>query len=157
MARPGKHDGIVYQRSGTKFWWMRYRDRQGERRQEPTGTPHWHEAQQKLRERLQARDQNILAVVRKGEKLTFDQWADFFLENYSKPPMRAQKTHEANVNALKHLRSSLGSLTLSEINADHIENYLRSRLKQRTRVRRRTGFFDLGPLKATTSIRNFVW
>ena len=43
-----------------------------------------------------ARDDKILEVVRKGEQLQFSDWADFFLENYSKPPIRAEKTHEAN-------------------------------------------------------------
>ena len=155
MARPSKYDGVVYRRSGTKFWWMRYRDRSGIRRQEPTRTDDWHEAQKKLRERLQARDENILEVVRKGEQLTFDEWADFFLENYSKPPMRAQKTHEANVNALKHLQPAMGNKRLSEIDVDRIENYLRARLKQRKRVRRASGFVDLGPLKATTVHQEF--
>src|SRR6266700_3770904 len=27
MPRPSEHDGVLYQRSGTRFWWMRYRDR----------------------------------------------------------------------------------------------------------------------------------
>ena len=52
----------------------------------------WQEAQRLLRERLQARDSNALDVIRKGEKLSLEQWADFFLENYSKPPVRAEKT-----------------------------------------------------------------
>jgi hypothetical protein len=24
MARPRKHDGVVYRRQGTQFWWMPY-------------------------------------------------------------------------------------------------------------------------------------
>jgi hypothetical protein len=66
--------------------------RSGARRRESTFTQDWQEAQQLLRERLQARDSNVLDVVRKGEKLSLEQWADFFLENYSKPPVRAEKT-----------------------------------------------------------------
>ena len=93
---------------------------------------------------------NTLAVVRKGERLTFDEWADFFLENYSKPPIRAQKTHIANQNALKNLRPAMGYLKLAEIEPDHVENYLRLRLKQRKRVKRGNGFVALGYLKATT-------
>ena len=73
MARPSKHDGVLYRRSGSKFWWMRYRDRSGIRRQEPTGTANWQEAQRKLRERLQARDENILDIVRRGERLSFNE------------------------------------------------------------------------------------
>src|SRR5436309_3545041 len=100
MARPSKHDGVLYQRSGPRLWWMRYRDHSGTRRQEPTGEADWHEAQKKLRERLQARDDDVLDVIRKAEQLLFKEWADFFLENYSKPPLRAPQTHEANMRSL---------------------------------------------------------
>ena len=69
MARPSKHDGVVYQRKDSKIWWMRYRDKSGCRRLESTQTDDWQEAQRQLRERLQARDNNTLDVVRKGEQL----------------------------------------------------------------------------------------
>ena len=71
-------------------------------------TEDWQEAQRKLRERLQARDDKILEIVRKGEQLQFSDWVDFFLENYSKPPIRAEKTHEANERAVKHLKEAFG-------------------------------------------------
>jgi hypothetical protein len=100
MARPRKHDGVVFRRKGTQFWWIRYWDRTGTRRDEPTGTADWKEAQKKLRERLQARDDNVLEIVRKGEQLTLKQWAELFLENYSRPPLRTPKTHEANTRAV---------------------------------------------------------
>lgn len=155
MARPSKHDGVLYRRRGTRFWWMRYRDRTGKRCQEPTGTADWNEAQRRLRERLQARDENFLDTIRKGEHLLFSEWADVFLENYSKPPMRAPKTHEANVTALKHLRPVLGTLKLTEIGTEVIETYLRSRLRQRKRVRRKGGVVEAGYLKATTVHQEF--
>src|SRR5262245_4605485 len=120
MARPSKHDGVLYKRDGTQFWWMRYRDRTGERRQEPTGTSDWQEAQRKLRERLQARDDNILEIVRKGEQLLFEEWADFFLEKYSRPPIRAPKTHQANKRAGKHLKKAFGPVKLAAISAESI-------------------------------------
>src|ERR1700743_3879719 len=104
MARPSKHDGVVYRRKDSKIWWMRYRDRDGIRRLESTNTDDWQEAQRQLRERLQARGNKTLATVRRGEQLTFGEWADFFIDNYSKPPHRAVKTHEVNENALKTLR-----------------------------------------------------
>ena len=86
MARPSKHDGSIYPRKDGKVLWMVYRDRGGKRIRESTFTEDWQEAQKKLRERLQSRDDRILDVVRKGEQLQFSDWADFFLENYSKPP-----------------------------------------------------------------------
>ncbi len=56
-----------------RFWWMRYRDRDGTRRLESTGTADWQEAQTRLRQRLQARDENVLSLVRRGQQLTFNE------------------------------------------------------------------------------------
>ena len=53
MARPVEHDGAVYQRKGTNFWWMRYRERDGSLRRESTSTTDWHEAQKCLRLNLE--------------------------------------------------------------------------------------------------------
>ncbi len=150
MARPSKHDGVVYRRNDSNIWWMRYRDRSGCRRLESTHTEDWQEAQRQLRERLQARDNNTLHIVRKGEQLAFGEWADFFLENYSKPPIRAASTHEANENALKSLRPVFGPMKMTEIDATQIEIHLRNRLKHRKHVRRREGIAELGLLKPAT-------
>ena len=78
MARPSKHDGVLYKRTGSKIWWMRYRDRDGKRYLETTNTEEWQAAQQKLRERLQARDQNTLQTIRRGEQLLFNHGWTFF-------------------------------------------------------------------------------
>ena len=121
MARPRKHDGVVYRRSGTQLWWMRYRDRDGQRRHEPTGTADWKEANQKLRERLQARDENLLDIVRKGEQMAFAEWAEAFLENYSKPPLRTPKTHEANVRGREAPDRDVRMLKLADLSAEAIE------------------------------------
>jgi hypothetical protein len=129
---------------------MRYRDRSGGRRLESTHTEDWQDAQRQLRERLHARDNNTLATVRRGEQLTFNEWADFFVENYSKPPIRAEKTHEVNDNALKTLRPAFGPMKLAEIDATGIELHLRHRLNQRRRVRRKSGVVELGLLKPAT-------
>jgi len=150
MARPSKHDGVVYRRDGTQFWWMRYRDRSGKRCQEPTGTADWDEAQKRLRERLQARDEDILEIVRKGEHLTFAEWAEFFLENYSKPPMRMPKTHDANMRATKHLKAAFGTHKLASVSADDVEMYLLRRLQQRVKWKTGSGMIEGGPLKPAT-------
>jgi integrase len=108
-----------------------------------------------LRERLRARDNNTLDVVRKGEQLLFGDWADFFLENYSKPPIRAFKTHEANKSALKTLKPMFGRMKMSEIDATQIESHLRSRLQHRRRVHRRAGIVELGALQPATVHQEF--
>jgi integrase len=150
MARPRKHDGVVYRRKGTRFWWMRYWDRAGSRREEPTGTADWKEAHKKLRERLQARDDNVLDIVRKGEQLTFQQWAKLFLENYSKPPLRTPKTHEMNTRCVMHFTKAFGDQQLTELSSDAIEGYLRYRLRQRVKRKTRAGIVERGVLKPST-------
>jgi len=150
MARPRKHDGVVYRRTGSQFWWMRYRDGEGTRREEPTGTTDWKEAQKKLRERLQARENNVLEIVRKGEHLSFKQWVELFLEHYSKPPMRTPKTHEANTRVVTHLVKAFGDGMLADISGDAIEGYLRGRLRQFVRRKTKAGFVEKGVLKPST-------
>ena len=150
MARPIKHDGGLYKRQGSAIWWMQYRDKSGIRQRESTGTEDWNEAQQRLRERLQARDNNTLPAIRRGHDLGFGEWADSYLENFSKPPFRAPKTHGVNERALKHLRTGFETTKLAELTADDIEGYLRRRLKQRVVVRTGNGFVEKGMLKATT-------
>src|SRR5580693_1367800 len=150
MARPRRDDGGLYKREGSKVWWMRYRDKGGIRRRESALTEDWGEAQKCLRERLQARDNNTLSALRRGQDLTFGEWADFYLENFSRPPFRALKTHQVNQRALKHLRTMFENTSLAELTADDIEMYLRQRLKQRVQVKTGSGFISKGPLKATT-------
>src|ERR1700730_2800449 len=155
MPRARKYDGVVYQRDGTEIWWIRYRDRKGVARRESSLTADWNEANRRLRERLQSRDNNLLEVVKRGESLAYDQWADFFLENYSKPPVRAEKTHEANERCIKHLKAAFGISRLVDITADSIELYLRERLRQRVRVKVKLGYKLLGAIKSTTIHQEF--
>ena len=150
MARPSKHDGSIYPRKDGKVLWMVYRDRNGKRIRESTFTEDWQEAQRKLRERLQSRDDRILDVVRKGEQLQFSDWADFFLENYSKPPIRAEKTHEANERGCLHLKQAFGKRAVGDITVDDIELYLRKRLQTRVQVRTAGGVIEKDRLKPAT-------
>lgn len=155
MPRLREHDGVVFRRKESRVWWIRYRDRNGLRRRESTQTEDWNEAQKRLRERLQARDNNVLDVVRKGESLSFGQWADFFLENYSTPPLRAARTHQINQRAAKHLKSAFGTNGLVEITADHIELYLRDRLRQRIRIKSSLGIREGNVLQPATVHQEF--
>ena len=155
MPRRSNHDGCVYRRKETKVWWMHYRDRNGIRRSESTRTEDWQEAQKRLRERLDARDNNVLEVVRKGESLSFGQWADFFLDNYSKPPLRAEKTHQVNIRATKHLKSAFAVSRLVDVTADRVELYLRDRLRQRVRIKSGLGIKEKTVLQPATVHQEF--
>jgi len=155
MPRARKYDGVVYRRAGTEIWWIRYRDRKGIARRESSHTADWQQANKRLRERLQARDENLLEVVRRGETLAFGQWADLFLENYSKLPLRAAKTHKANQRCIKHLKVAFGATRLVHVTADSIDLYLRERLRQRIRIKAKLGYKQHGPIKATTIHQEF--
>ena len=155
MSKPRKQDGVVYSRKDGRILWIRYRDRNGKPCRESTQTEDWQEANKKLRERLQARDGNLLEAIRKGEALGFGEWVDSFLENYSRPPIRAHKTHEANMRCAIHLKAAFPGRKLVEITADAIEDYLRNRLRQRVRVKVAGGYREKGILKSTTVHQEF--
>jgi integrase len=155
MPKARKYDGAVYRRTGTQVWWIRYRDRKGSLRRESSQTADWEEANKKLRERLLARDANLLEVVRKGETLTYGQWADSFLENYSKPPLRAPGTHSANERCIKHLRVAFRETRLVDLSADSIDLYLRERLRAPIIVKTKLGYKELRTVKSTTVHQEF--
>jgi len=155
MSRPIKYDGVVYRREGSKFWWICYRDRTGKRHRESSFTEDWQEAHKKLRARLEARDGNVLQVVRRGESLSFGDWADFFLRNYSKPPVRQPGTHNANLRCVLHLKKAFATCRLNDVGPEEVELYLRERLGQRVKVRLSKGYREHGLIKATTVHQEF--
>ncbi len=72
------------------------------------------------------------------------------MENYSKPPIRAEKTHEANERAGLHLKQAFGQRSVGDISADDIEHYLRRRLQTHVQVKTTTGVISKGRLKPAT-------
>lgn len=154
-GRPRKGDGGVYQRDGSQVWQVWYRDQKGEIKRESTGVLDRQDAERFLRDRLSARDGGRLATVLASKALTFDQWADWFLERRSKPPYRSEGNHQQNLNALKFLRPVFGPTTLSEITAESIEEYLSKRLNEGRRIRTKFGTEMRGTLKPATVHQEF--
>lgn len=154
-GRPKSGEGRIFQRDGSAFWWMRYRDREGKLQRESTGTADEQEANRSLRDRLDARDDGRLPAILAGKNLAFDPWADWFLENRSKPPFRKEKTHLENLNALKFLRPRFGKIRLTEISAEAIENYIERRLSSGRRVHTKFGIQHRGKLKPATVHQEF--
>ncbi len=154
-GRPKSGGGSIFQRNGSAFWWMRYRDREGKLQRESTGTADEQEANRLLRDRLDARDEGRLPAILAGKKLTFNQWADWFLEKRSKPPFRSEKTHAENINALKFLRPAFGESPLTEVTAEAIEDYIDRRLSSGRRVRTKFGTRLVGKLKPATVHQEF--
>jgi len=149
-GRPRKMEGSTYRRSGSEFWWMRYRDREGVIQRESTGIVEEQEARRLLRGRLDARDDGVLSMVLAGKSLTFGQWADWFLARRSQPPLRAENTHAENLNALKFLGPVFGATRLSEITAEAIEHYFERRLRSGRRVHTKFGVQYRGEIKPAT-------
>ena len=88
--------------------------------------------------------------------MTYGQWADFFLENYSKPPMRAESTHEANERCIKHLKAAFGASRLVDVTADSVELYLRERLRAAGSSSRSSSVTrNCGSIKSTTVHQEF--
>jgi integrase len=149
-GRPRKLSGAVYPRKDSQFLWVHYHDEQGKRVTESTGTADPEEAERFLRERLYARDEGTLPMLLSGRNLTFGEWADWFLEKRSKPPMRSEKTHHQNTNAVKLLRPVFGSFFLSEITPEAIENYIKRRLNEGRRIHTKLKLVFRGKLKPAT-------
>jgi hypothetical protein len=137
-GRPPKVGGVVYKRDNSEFWQVRYKDKKGEIIRESAGTSDRDEAERFLRDRLDARDEGRLSTVLTSKQLTFNQWADWFLEKRSKPPFRSSGNHEQNLNALKFLWPAFGELALSEITSEAIEDYLGDRLGSGRRIYTKT-------------------
>ena len=110
MARPSKHDGAIYPR----------KDRQGlvdasivtgteSAIRESTNTDDWQEAQRKLRERLQARDDKHPRGRPERRATTISRIGrTFFWRTIPSHRSAQQKTHEANERAVKHLKRQFG-------------------------------------------------
>jgi integrase len=154
-GRPPKLGGAIYRRKNSEFWQVRYKDQKGEILRESTGTSDRQKAERFLRDRLDARDDGSLATVLTSKQLTFNQWADWFLERRSKPPFRSPGNHQQNVNALKFLRPVFGGIALSEITAEAVEEYLMDRLKSGRRIYTKLGLQLRGKIKPATAHQEF--
>ncbi len=154
-GRPPKTNGSLYKRGDSARWWMRYRDRTGRIIQESPKTESREEAERLLRERLTARDAGALSGLLSGQSLTFNDWADWFLENRSKPPIRAEATRRANLEVLKHPRPVFGKLALADITAELIEEYLAKRLRARRTIKTKQRSYQKETLKPSTVHREY--
>jgi integrase len=154
-GRPRNNGGSPYQRRDSAIWWMSYRDREGRFRQESTGRKDRQEAEKVLRKQLVARDEGLLPDAAPSAAVTFDEWADWFLEHRSKPPFRSGKTHQQNLGALKFLRPRFGKTKLHDITSEDIEAYLMKRLNSGKRVYTKFGLELRGRLRPATAHQEF--
>ncbi|MDR3718440.1 MAG: tyrosine-type recombinase/integrase [Bryobacteraceae bacterium] len=154
-GRPQKSGGTVYKRKGSDVWQVSYKDQKGERIRESAATADIEQAERFLRDRLDARDEGRLSTLLQSKHLTFNEWADWFVERRSKPPFRSAGNHQQNLNALKFLRPVFGKIALSDISTEAIENYLADRLQSGRRIRTKFGLELRGTIKPATAHQEF--
>jgi len=154
-GRPKNTSGSLYQRRDSSVWWMSYRDQDGRFRQESTRQRNKTEAEKTLRKRLVARDEGLLPNEEQLEAITFNEWADWFLVNRSKPPFCSENTHHQNLGGLKFLRPRFDQHKLHEITSEEIEAYLMKRLNTGKRVHTKAGLHLRGKLKPATVHQEF--
>jgi integrase len=155
MSRPRKTGGTIYLRKDSAFWWISYRDREGQVVQESAGTTDREEAERFLRQRLDARDDGTLPTILSSKSLTFEEWTDWFLKSRSEPPFRAHKTHLMNLNVVGLLKPTFGKLRLRDITPEAIEDYLRRRLSAGRSYHTKDGVQYRGRLKPMTVHQEF--
>jgi len=158
MSKGGRRrraNGGLFKREDSQVWQVWYRDQKGEIRRESAGTTDEQQAERFLRDRLDARDDGLLTTVLGSKQLSFNEWADWFLERRSKPPFRTAGTHQQNTNAMKFLRPVFGNLGLGEITPDAIEDYLSKRLRCGRRVHTKFGLQERGTVKPATVHQEF--
>src|SRR5229473_2491563 len=68
---------------------------------------------------------------------------------------RTENWHEANMRCATHLKAAFPGRKLVDITADAIEDYLRSRLRQRVRVKVARGYRERGIIKSSTVHQEF--
>ncbi|MGD0620033.1 MAG: hypothetical protein ABSB67_20510 [Bryobacteraceae bacterium] len=148
-------EGAVYQRNDSQFWQVWYRDRKGEIQRESAGTTDRQTADRFLRDRLDASDEGRLPTLLNGKRLTFGEWAEWFLEHRSRPPFRSEGNHQQNLNAMKFLGPVFGNTALSDITPESIEEFLTERLRSGRRIHTRAGLQHRGTVKPATVHQQF--
>lgn len=123
--------GAVYERrtkKGKLRWYVDYRDESGKRKQELVGN-------------AQNREEAVIALQRKvfeafsrqndvkprPKSISFDEFADLYLEDYAKVNKRSWK---ADRSYLKSMRAVFRGMYLNEISSLHVEKYKAERLGQ---------------------------
>ncbi len=154
-GRPSKSGGAVYKRKNSEIWQVRYKDKKGEMIRESAATTDRQQAERFLRDRLDARDEGRLSTLLQSKRLTFNEWADWFLDRRSKPPFRSAGNHQQDLNALKFLRPMFGEIALSDITSEAVENYLADRLQSGRRIHTKFGLQLRGNIKPATAHQEF--
>ena len=95
-----------------------------------TGEEKKRKAERKMEQRMEEVRKGFYPAMQDARRLTFDEWTKTFLEMYSRPPFRTEKTYSYHKNNIKQLSRTFAGRRLVEITADDIEHYRVKRLQE---------------------------
>lgn len=119
----------LYRRKDSAYWWMAFTVN-GKTYRSSTGEGKKRKAEKKMEQRMEEVRKGFYPAMHDARTLTFDEWTKTFLEMYSRPPFRAEKTHLYHRNNLNHLSRFFAGRKLVEITPEEIEQYRMERLRQ---------------------------
>lgn len=123
----------IYKRPDSNKWWISYYLPNGKRVREPVSTKK-SEAEKVLTARLNAINEGKHPVIkkRKNQRVRFEDFAETFITDYSKPN---KKSWKRDLFALKPLVQFFGDFYLTDIDSCHIAEYKKVRLQQKVKYR----------------------
>ncbi len=119
----------LYRRKDSAYWWMAFAVN-GKTYRSSTGEEKKRKAERKMEQRMEEARKGFYPAMHDARRLTFDEWANTFLEMYSRPPFRAEKTYAYHKNNIKQLSRTFAGCRLVEITPDDIEHYRVKRLQE---------------------------
>ena len=123
MTNENRGSGRVFQRKGSRFWWVQYSHR-GRVFRESSGSVERREAVKLLRRRL-----GEIAVGRHtpdAEKVTFEDLATMLTDDYK---LNGRRSLKRAIQALANLRRSFGYDRALDLTTDRLTTYARSRME----------------------------
>ena len=153
-GRPRKTSGAVFRRPDSAFWWVRYRDRDGQI--VGIGRDDRRKKRSAFLRALWMPETKEIAVVLAGKNLTFSQLADWFLERRSRPPFQSrQNTHASEPECPEAGSTRLWGAVAFGYLPEAIEDYLRVRLSAKGDPHQSLDLGSAGLLNRQPSTRNF--
>lgn len=119
----------VYKRKD--MWWIDYYYK-GKRIREPVSTKK-KDAETILEQRKTEIREGKYQILQKVKKIKFSDFAELYINDYSKPVKRSYKT---DISLIKNLMKYFGDLYLDDISDHHFDDYRKLRSKQKTKNRK---------------------
>jgi integrase len=131
--RPRRASGLgsLYQMKG--IWWIAYKNPEGRRQAESSGSKRKGDAEKLLRRRIGAVEHN-LPVIPRAEKLTFNQAAQAMLDDFTASGKKSLVVVRRRIK--KHLTPFFNGRRMAGITTDDVTRYVAARRRDQIVVRK---------------------